>query len=488
MKLRVVLLGLALPACGDNVDLPTEEPIAATCDEANLETTLTALPNVLAATETTCGDFVAGEPRCFQLDFEQPIQHATPDGPKFTQKLYLTHRGCDRPTLVIDSGYAQDYFYDDELSLLFRPNTIGIEHRFQGASIPSLADWDWTSLTIENGAADLHAIVGAFRGYYGGRFVSSGASKGGITATYHAYKYPDDLDGSIPYVAPASRKRVDPLYQDYLQAALPQPCSQRVRDVQTAALTTRRAFVVAKLEEQGFGENSELFLEYGTSHLDWGFWQYYGVAFCDQVPTAASSDEAFWQFFGGFNGFISPAAPGVDDTYIYSDSALSYEWLTEHGFALQINAEVAPLLTSPFVLATMEDNFRATFPDVELPAYDGSVTRVAREWVQDVAQNVLLIYGEYDPWSGGAMDQPTRRSSNRFFVPRATHGAQIGRLGFDDYQAAIAIASRLFGEEPDATPLKRSPAADRALLDRQARRDLAIGWRLLRAGASVRGR
>jgi hypothetical protein len=468
-----------LAACGDNFIDPVDpigEPLVATCDEAKLEDTLAALPGVTSAVEVSCGDFVAGTPRCFAIDFDQPIQHANPDGPHFTQKLWLAHRSCDRPTLVGDWGYSQDYFFDDELSRLYEPNALWIEHRFQGASIPPLAQWDWTALTIENGAADMHEIIAAFRGHYGDRFVSTGASKGGITATYHAYSYPDDLDGAIPYVAPASRARVDPRYQTRLQTAFPEECSQRVRDVQTAALTTRRSFVLQKLTPQAPGSEA-LLLEYSVSRFDWGFWQYWGVDYCNQVPTAASSDDRFWQFFSSFSGLgFGKATPPANDEY--SNGALYYEWLTQQGFALQINAEVEPLLAEPLALATMEDDFHGMFPTVELPRYNGSLTGVVRQWAKVAATDLLLIYGDYDPWSGGAMDAPERPGSGRFFVPNATHGAQISDLSIDDRNAALAIASRMFGHEPVAG----KPSRPRSELERARdhQRDFAIGWQMKR--------
>jgi hypothetical protein len=474
MDLRVLLLGV-VSACGSQLDPGVA--LLGTCDEEALPATLAALPHVGAVEEVECGELVLGAARCFTLDFKQPIQHASPDGDKFVQKLFLTHRGCDAPTLVIDSGYEQDYFYDDELSTLFEPNTIGIEHRFQGASTPQLASWDWTALTIENGAADLHEIVRSFRGHYDDRFVSSGASKGGITATYHAFSYPDDLDGSIPYVAPASRARIDNGYLPRMQQVLPATCAKAIIDVQTAALTTRRTFVTGKLAELG---GSEIDLEFAVSRFDWGFWQYYGTSYCSYVPTSASTNDAFWEFFSVFSGFAGPAAP-AGNLVEYSNGALFYEWLTEHGFAHQINEAVAPLITEPSVRASMEASFRASFPTVALPAYDGSFTQITREWVRDDAENLLLIYGNFDPWSGGAMDLPTRTSSGRFFVPAATHGAQIGMLDSADYQAAIAIASRLFGRDPVTKPRKRSVAVERALADRLNRRNFALGRSLLPA-------
>ncbi|MBA2543162.1 MAG: hypothetical protein H0V17_26205 [Deltaproteobacteria bacterium] len=479
MDVRVLLLGLAsTSACATQVgdpDDPDDEVLVGTCDETTLRSTLDALPHVGAVAEVACGEGVVGSARCFTLDFEQPIQHAQSDGDKLVQKLFLTHRSCDAPTLVIDSGYEQDYFYDDELSILFQPNTLGIEHRFQGASTPTLDRWDWSALTIDNGAADLHEIVRAFRTHYDGRFVSSGASKGGITATYHAHLYPDDLDGSIPYVAPASRARIDTTYQTRMQQLLPAPCATAVRDVQKAALTTRRSFVTARIVELG---GSELDLELAVSRFDWGFWQYYGTPYCSYVPPTSATDDEFWQFFYGFAGFGDPAPAG--ELGEYSNGALFYEWLTEHGFAHQIQAEVDALLTQPSARESMEASFRAGFPSVSLPAYDGSFTQLTRTWVRDDAENLLLIYGNFDPWTGGAMDAPTRPSSGRYFVPTGTHAAQIGMLSGAEYQAAVETASRLFGRDPVVRPEKRSAGAERAFADRLNRRDFAIGRSLRR--------
>src|SRR5688572_18029403 len=174
--MRKALALLLVAACGDNdpevvpVEEPQPEPVAATCNEATIADTLRALPNVTAVTPSNCGSYVVGSPRCFHIDYQQPIQHANAAGPKLTQKLWLVHRSCDRPTLVGDNGYSHEFFYDDELSVLYRTNMLWIEHRYQGKSTPAPGEWDWTALTIENGAADMHAIITSFRQHYGGRF------------------------------------------------------------------------------------------------------------------------------------------------------------------------------------------------------------------------------------------------------------------------------------------------------------------------------
>ncbi len=455
--MRLLVLLCLVSACGDNFDSDPDTnmppPIEAVCSENALDELIAGLPNVTAAVSAACGDYVEGAVKCYRVTISQPIDHQTP-GRTFEQRLFVMHRGCDRPTVVADWGYENQDFFEDELDVLFQANAIWIEHRYQGESLPDAGDWDWTQLTIENGANDMHRVIESFKHLYGANWVSTGTSKGGITATYHSYFFPHDLDGVIPYVAPASLSRVDPSYQVYLDSVLPAACAQRIRDAQVDALTTRRSMMLAHLAQQVQDGHEADYLDRMVASFDWGFWQGRGERYCSQVPTTSTSDDAFWQFYAGTAGFFGPGdAPR-------SSFALSYEWLTEQGYALQIGAHVAPLLHSKYATMTMEDRFRANFPDVALPTYDGSVTRSVRRWVELYAENLLLIYGQYDPWSGGALDAPTRPTSARFFAPAQTHaGAQIATLTAADRAAALEHASRMFGVPPVMTMMQRASAA-----------------------------
>lgn len=477
MQLVVRWLGVVacflVVGCGDDApgapdaappDSSYDGPPAATCSETSMVSTLGALPGITAVGESPCGQYVDGPARCFTLTLDQPVDHRAAQGPRFQQHLFLIHRGCDRPTLVADWGYSNEYFFDDELSVLYGANALWIEHRYQGVSVPAAADWSWTALTIENGAKDMHRVLESFHRHYGGRFVTTGASKGGVTATYHRYFFPDDADGSIPYVAPASRGRIDPLYQDYLTSTLPAPCAPRLRDVQVAALTTRRTMMVQRMTDLYGPTYASLYVEYVMNSFDWAFWQYYGAFYCNRVPVAASTDAVFWDFVAEFAGLSGPA-PVPATQQEMSDGALTYEWLTEQGFALQVGAHVTPLLTEPLARETMEDGFLAQFPTVPLPAYNGAVTADVRRWARDEAEELLLIYGQYDPWSGGAMETPVKPTSGRFFVPAATHGAAIMELVSAERTAALAHATRMFGRPP---AMAAAPAARRAAEVRQA--------------------
>ena len=465
---RFFVVCMLAAACGDNFETEqptTPEPIQAVCDEAQIDQLIAKLPNVAMVTSAECGDFVDQPAKCFTVMITQPVNHKDPGGPTFKQQLTVTHRGCDRPTVIADWGYAWDYFYDDELAVLFRANTIWVEHRFQGNSAPVGPAWDWTQLTIENGANDMHRVIESFKHLWGASWVSTGASKGGITATYHSYFFPDDLNGTVPYVAPASQSRIDPSYQIYLDSRLVSQCAQRVRDAQVAALPTRRTMMLAQLGQHGVPVDiAPDYLDMMSQSFDWGFWQYYGESYCNRVVGPTATDDQFWAFYSEMSGFFG-ARPASDEQY--SDGALFYEWLTEQGFALQTGAHVRELLQSEWAKQTMEDTFRELFPEVPLPIYDGSVTRSARRWAQQYAQNMLLIYGQFDPWSGGALDEPHQKTSARFFVPGATHGAAMSGLADAERTAALAHAERMFGVAPIL------PAMPRAV-EAAARRDAIL--------------
>ena len=57
-------------------------------------------------------------------------------------------------------------------------------------------------LNIWQAATDHHRIVEALKPLYAGKWISTGASKGGMTSIYHRRFYPGDVDGTVAYVAP----------------------------------------------------------------------------------------------------------------------------------------------------------------------------------------------------------------------------------------------------------------------------------------------
>lgn len=85
------------------------------------------------------------------------------------------------------------------------------------SSNPPPTPCNWEYLTAENSAYDLHNVNQTFRELYTGKWVSTGISKGGQTTCLYRAWFPDDVDFSVPYVAPLNRGVEDGRHEPFLR-------------------------------------------------------------------------------------------------------------------------------------------------------------------------------------------------------------------------------------------------------------------------------
>src|SRR5262249_11845786 len=135
-----------------------------------------------------------------------------------------------------------------ELTKALDANQVSIEHRFFGTSRP--VPTDWTKLTIKQMADDEHAIILALKTIYHGAFITTGGSKGGMTAAFHRRFYPDAADGPVPSAAPFSFGAPDARYPPFFETVGPAPCRRAVRDLAIEMLANRRDQIVALAQQQ----------------------------------------------------------------------------------------------------------------------------------------------------------------------------------------------------------------------------------------------
>ena len=147
-----------------------------------IEFKLFDLPNVVFNSI----DVPEGYRAAYELRIKQPIDHNNPQKGYFYQRAYLSHKGFDKPTVMITEGYDQPRNRISELSQMLDANQLVIEHRYYGHSIPD--DIDYSFLNMEQATADLHQVNTLFKSVYSEKWVSSGISKGGQTTIY--YRYP----------------------------------------------------------------------------------------------------------------------------------------------------------------------------------------------------------------------------------------------------------------------------------------------------------
>ena len=153
----------------------------------------------------------------YEFWFEQPIDHTDASKGTFRQKVFLGHKNTDAPVIAELQGYQIGSGQEGELAALFKANQLSVEHRFFDQSVPQ-GGIPWEYLTIKQAAADHHEIIQAVKKaiYPTSVWISTGISKGGQTTIFHRYFYPEDVDISVPYVAPLNLAYVDSRLEKFL--------------------------------------------------------------------------------------------------------------------------------------------------------------------------------------------------------------------------------------------------------------------------------
>src|SRR5262249_51261516 len=138
---------------------------------------------------------------------------------------------------------------------------------------------------------------------YPAAWISTGVSKGGMTSVYHRRFYPDDVDGTVAYVAPHSAGPDDQRYVDFMNQVGDATCRQAIRDFQREVLL-RRPEMLGRMQDEAdmYGLTFDIIpieaqFESVVTGLEFTFWQYYGVTVCGDIPAQTASDDEIWSFF-----------------------------------------------------------------------------------------------------------------------------------------------------------------------------------------------
>nr|HEX4316602.1 S28 family serine protease [Kofleriaceae bacterium] len=429
---------------------PGHDAPAADAAPGTLLSRLQALPGVTAqqVTSSTPGY------DAYLLEFTQPVDHADPTGPTFQQEatlIVVAAGDLTRPFVIETTGY-----FDFAGSIALEPtemlqaNQISIEHRFFGTSRPSPADW--SKATIEQMADDTHAIVTLLKPLFTGAYISTGQSKGGMTALFDRRYFPDDVAGTVAYVSPISFGSADTRYDAQFDTIGPADgsCRQAIKDVAAEMLHDRRDAMTTRAQAEATANNFTYTrvplgpsVEAAIESLEWAFWQYNGVQDCDSVPSVTDSDDQLFAFLDN----VSPVS-STDD-----DSCAQFEtYYFQAGFQLGQPDPTVPYLTA-FEQYTGSD-FAGLLPaDAPTPVYDGGAAMDDMQtWVSTQGSQLILVYGEWDPWTGGAWSLGSATDSQLSVQAAGTHGSDITHLAVADRDNAIAKLQSWTG-----VPLDRAP-------------------------------
>jgi hypothetical protein len=401
----------------------------------DLLTALRALPGVVQVDETVS---VANPPpgvapspdRVFHILFQQPLDHENPSRGTFTQRVWLAHHKQAAPMVLSTLGYDLEQ-NREELTGILSANQISVEHRYFSASRP--LPTDWSLLTIEQAAADHHAIVEAFRRIYGGAWISTGASKGGMTALIHRARYPEDVDGTVAYVAPYSKTIEDPRFLPFFDQVGDAACRARLLALERGLLLRKQEMILRMLAIPGDSFDRvgpEAAFNYSVVSLRWYFWQYEPAADCNGLPAAGASDDELWAAFRarGLPRF------NAEDHEIARYEAYVYQAVRQLGYPAEPKQGLEDLLPPGPIPQGL--------PVGENPSFDPAGMRAVQDWLLQHGERVMFVYGQDDPWSAGAFELGQGADLARFDVPGANHGAAISDLPDGPRAQALAMLGR----------------------------------------------
>ena len=362
----------------------------------------------------------------------------------FTQRVVVGHAGYDRPTVLVTEGYSGAYAlnarYHEELTDLLDANLVFVEHRYFLESTPEPCDW--SCLTAENAAADLHNVNRTFRRLYPGKWISTGISKGGQTATFYRVFYPDDVDVSVPYVGPLCRAVEDGRHEKFLRKVGTRSERQAIGRFQKEVLK-RKAEMLPLLEAYSKDKGLEYriapaeVLDYCVLEYPFALWQW-GTPVATIPPTDADTPVLFDHLMA-----ISGAEYFAEDQ---PNAAFFVQAARELGY---YGYDTKPLRRFLTIDSSKGYLSRIMLPDslVGTIAFDRALYEKTCAFLRDNDPKMIFIYGEVDPWS--AVHVPLfkgKKNEQVYFQPRGSHLSRIGNMPEDVKHKIISQLKDWLGE------------------------------------------
>jgi hypothetical protein len=416
--------------------------------------------------------------QAYYFNYIQQVDHNNPSAGTFKQQVVLTFVNENAPTILHTEGYAlagdvyknhnrmdsisaphflwalSDNYGKDEFSL----NSVQVEYRYHGFSLPEGENNSFTYLNAEQQSKDLHAIVTDLKqALLKGKWLSTGVSKNGMTSAQYAY-YDElngwnDIDVYVPFVAPFPTRQWDPRIGTYMitqsskevQSDLEKAYKKLVND-QTIADSTVAAFKKVYEADRGIELSPDsaylTMLEnifnnlFGVqSYGDFDTWKKF-------IPTEKSTTEEYVKFFmltkddnciyRQTNAVRGPQAWREDpfEKQIAVDQGnrgLDYTWFLDGKLLTESDKQ--------YLKDIMEQEKNSTTIELEVNLLKNLTT---------TTKKLIFVYGEDDPWTGAAIPDPTNPNVKKYIVPHGSHTDELSQYAW--YPGGEEIAKKILAD------------------------------------------
>ena len=349
----------------------------------------------------------------YELKILQPLDHNNPDGEKFTQKVYLSHIDYSKPVVFITEGYSANRNYKSELSSLLECNQIIVEHRYFGESKPDSLIWKY--LTIKQAAEDHHHIVEIFKKIYKGKWLNTGISKGGQTTMYHRYFFPNDVDVSVPYVAPLNFSAEDPRIYTFLDTVGNKSARDKILNFQKLLLKNEDKLIpmlkkLSKEKNYKFSMGFEKAFEYNVLEFPFAYWQW-GIINESDIPENDKSLKKLFNCLTKVSSFNYFSDKGVKELQPFF-----YQALTQIGY---YGYDTKPL--KGYLKHLDNPNFNFTLPKNVNVKFDSVPMQKVKKFLDNYGNNFIYIYGGSDTWSATSYQPSGKTNAIKIYIHNGSH-------------------------------------------------------------------
>ena len=451
---------------------PTDNRITEGTIEERLER-LDRVQDVKFVTTTDNFEYV------FSFNFIQYIDHNNKDAGTFTQKIEMGFNDFDLPNVFVTTGYFMsdnnyEYEYNEnEVAFLIKSNYIYVEHRYFGESLPVEIDYynvhTWDYLTTKQAADDLHDICTEFKRILDGKWVATGISKGGITATLYAYYYPGEMDLYMPYVAPFINSYSDTRWVKYIYEEIGddfygKELAKEMRDNVLAfqvKLFEYKEVLSPRFYQDALDEgvlvteylNPKYAYDMAVMDLGFAFWQYYQYLYdyLVQVLTMsedteediqAKQDEFYVWLYG--TASINYGTNSAFTPYFIQ----AYQELGNIGYDFSYIREA--LGDEDFVSIGKEDEkdilWKCMFDDGKINIeHIGLIAPHIENMLKNTKDKFIIIYGSSDPFYSVKTDDVDNPNVTYFVDKENAHSSYIQTLNAEDMAKALALIKEALG-------------------------------------------
>ena len=442
---------------------------------------LRSLPNVESVQAMNIKSDFKGT--LYKVYFESPLDPTDISKGTFRQKAFVGFAGYERPNCLMTTGYmlsdaaALKRIAENEAAYILEGNLIAVEHRYFGDSVRTdktreYGNYDgsyWEYLTTKNAAEDLHAIVSQLKVFLKGKWVAQGASKGGLTANLFCYYHPEDVDVTMPYVAPLCNSKADPRMFEFIYTKAGDNDIRYNRSGSAASyrelLTNIQLWYLEKRDEKyrdgltykeivnnlkspGEGDQNiiyDMIYEMYVGNFPVGIWQYrddkyfaelkkfYELPTDDDtaVDSSGKSQAKKDYIFAQLTALSSDTPAGATLPYSFQsyfelgNYGLDYSYLRMAVAQAQARGSKAKIVTTPGEEAYLP---QLSFSDAEISLFDNYTTAVHDNlinWIKTTDEQVIMIYGNSDPWYAVRIPDVYRDNVHIFVHPANNHYSMI---------------------------------------------------------------